>query len=47
MALMGRDAAYTGKRIKWEDYIKSEVVLGPKSYDEPDYVPDTVAIPGR
>ncbi len=47
MALMARDAAYTGKKIKWEDYMKSEVVLGPKSYDEADYVADRVAIPGK
>jgi hypothetical protein len=47
MALMARDAAYTGKKVKWEDYMKSEVVLGPKSYDEADYVADRVAIPGK
>ena len=47
MALMARDAAYTGKKIKWEDYLKSEVVLGPDSYDDAYYQPDPVAIPGR
>ena len=47
MALMGRDAAYSGKKIKWEDYLKSEVVLGPESYDDADYTPNPVAIPGK
>ena len=47
MALMARDAAYSGKKIMWDEYLKSEVVLGPKSYDEADYVADPVAIPGR
>jgi len=47
MANMARDAAYTGKRIKWEDYLKSEVVLGPESYENAAYQPDPVAIPGQ
>ncbi len=47
MALIARDAAYSGKKIMWEDYMKSEVVLGPGSYDEADYIPDPVAIPGK
>jgi hypothetical protein len=47
MALMARDAAYSGKKILWADYLKSEVVLGPKSYDNPDYIADPVSIPGR
>ena len=46
MALMGRDAAYTGKKIKWEDYMKSDVKLGPKSYEWGDYEPAPVAKPG-
>jgi len=47
MALLGRDAAYSGKMIKWDDFMNSDVVLGPKSYDDKDYVPAPVAIPGR
>ena len=47
MALMARDAAYAGKKIKWSDYMKSEVVLGPDSYDDANYKPAPVAIPGR
>lgn len=47
MALMARDAAYTGKKIKWDEYLKSEVVLGPESYDDADYQPDRIAIPGK
>lgn len=47
MALMARDAAYSGKKILWDEYLKSEVVLGPDSYDDADYQPDRVAIPGK
>ena len=47
MALMARDAAYTGKKILWDEYLKSEVVLGPDSYENADYEPDRVAIPGK
>ena len=47
MALMARDAAYSGKKIMWDEYLKSEVVLGPDSYDDADYQPDRVAIPGK
>ena len=47
MALMARDAAYSGKKIMWDEYLKSEVVLGPDSYDDADYQPDPVAVPGK
>ena len=47
MALMARDSAYTGKKILWDEYLKSEVVLGPDSYENADYQPDPVAIPGK
>ena len=47
MALIGRDSAYTGQKIMWEDFMKSEKVLGPKDvFKTPDYVPDPVAMPG-
>jgi predicted dehydrogenase len=47
MAIMARDAAYTGKKLNWDEYMKSDVVLGPKSYDDLDYVPDPIQIPGK
>jgi len=47
MALIGRDAAYTGKKIMWEDFMKSEKRLGPDDiYNAENYVPDKVARPG-
>ena len=46
MALIGRDASYTGKKIMWEDYLKSEARLGPKDYAWGDYKPAPVAMPG-
>jgi hypothetical protein len=47
MALIGRDAAYTGKKIKWADFMKSEKRLGPDDiYNAENYVPDKVARPG-
>lgn len=48
MALIGRDAAYTGKKIKWADYMKSDVVLGPKDiYNADDFEPMPVSKPGE
>ena len=47
MALIARDCAYTGQSIEWADYLKSEVVLGPKKYAWGDYKPLPVAIPGE
>lgn len=46
MALMGRDACYTGKKITIDAYLDDETVLGPESYDWFDYEPDPVAKPG-
>jgi predicted dehydrogenase len=48
MALIGRDAAYTGKKIMWEDYMKSEEKLGPKDINNAaNYEPDPVRMPGE
>ncbi len=47
MALMAREASYTGQRIKWEEYMNSETKLGPDRYEMFDYEPDPVAMPGR
>ena len=47
MALMGREAAYTGQVVEWEDFMKSEKVLGPADInDAEDYEPAPVAMPG-
>ncbi|MEM9943996.1 MAG: Gfo/Idh/MocA family oxidoreductase [Planctomycetota bacterium] len=47
MALMGRDAAYSGKKIMWNEYMDSEKKLGPEDFtDAANYVPDDVIRPG-
>lgn len=47
MALIGRDAAYTGKKIMWDEFMKSDKRLGPEDiYNAENYVPDKVAKPG-
>lgn len=46
MALMGRDACYTGQKIKAEDYWKDTRKLGPASYEWNNYEPDPVPKPG-
>jgi predicted dehydrogenase len=46
MALLGRDACYTGKKIKTEDYWNDTHKLGPESYEWNDYEPDPVPKPG-
>ncbi len=47
MALMARNACYTGKMITWVEMLQDKTVLGPKSLDEHDYQPDPVPIPGE
>ena len=46
LAIMGREACYTGKKIKWEDLMKSDNKLGPEQLAFGDYTPADVAIPG-
>jgi predicted dehydrogenase len=48
MSIMGRMAAYTGKKITWEEALNSKVALGPGSYDwnAPLSTPP-VAVPGK
>ena len=47
LALMGRQAAYTGAAITWDDLVASKERLGPTEYAWGD-VPDVhVAIPGK
>lgn len=47
VALMGRDACYTGQNIEWADYLKDRKVLGPKTLDWGDYDPGPVPVPGH
>ena len=47
MGLMGREAAYTGKRVTWKDILNSKQNLQPKEYAwGPNAVP-AVAQPGK
>jgi predicted dehydrogenase len=47
MAILGREACYTGQQITWDDMLKSETRLGPTEYKWGDDVPPSnVAIPG-
>jgi hypothetical protein len=46
MAIMGREACYTGQEITWEQALESETSLGPAEYAwGPIETPD-VATPG-
>ena len=46
MTILGREAAYTGKRIKWEEIANSETKLGPAEYAWTDFPVAPVAMPG-
>lgn len=46
MAIMGREACYTGQNISWDDAMKSEQKLGPDAYEWGDLPTPPVAIPG-
>lgn len=46
-AIMGRESAYSGKKISWEEIIKSELKLGPSEYTMGDVDMEfEVPIPG-
>lgn len=47
MAIMGRQACYTGRLITWENLLADDTRLGPADLNDQDYEPDPVAIPGR
>jgi predicted dehydrogenase len=47
MAIMGREACYTGKKLVWDEFMKSEERLGPKEYAWNDYEPLGVRKPGE
>ena len=46
MAILGREAAYTGQRVSYEDALGSTTQLGPKKYAFTDYPTPPVAAPG-
>lgn len=47
MAIMGREACYTGEKITWDELMASDARLGPEKYVMGDYEPAKVAKPGR
>jgi hypothetical protein len=47
MAIMGREACYTGQTITWEQAIKSQTKLGPETYQWGDAPQTAVAVPGQ
>ena len=50
VAILGREAAYTGKRITWDEIMSSELRYGPTEYkmaDLPDYHEGEAPIPGK
>jgi myo-inositol 2-dehydrogenase / D-chiro-inositol 1-dehydrogenase len=47
MGIMGREAAYTGKLIKWDEIMKSTLNLTPKNLAFGPVTPESIAIPGK
>lgn len=47
MAILGREACYTGKSITWDEMMASDVVLGPTTYEWGDVPPSKIAMPGQ
>jgi predicted dehydrogenase len=47
MGIMGREAAYTGKRITWKEIMESKLDLSPKQYAWGENPVPAVAVPGR
>jgi len=50
IAIMGREAAYTGKSVEWEEIMTSDLRYGPDEYaltDLPFYQEGVVPIPGQ
>lgn len=46
LAIMGREACYTGENITWNDAMQSSIVLGPDKYEWGDIKVPEVATPG-
>lgn len=50
VAILGREAAYTGKRISWDEIMASNVKYGPETYtlgNLPDYHEGVAPLPGK
>jgi len=47
LAIMGREACYTGKSITWEQAMNSQQDLSPESYQWSDVAEPKVAMPGK
>jgi len=50
VAILGREAAYTGKEISWDEIISSTLRYGPETYEMgplPDYHEGVVPVPGK
>lgn len=45
--ILGREAAYSGRAIKWDDAMKSTTRLGPEKYEFGPYPVPPVAMPGK
>jgi len=46
-AIMGRMSAYTGKKIAWDDAMKSQLDLSPPVYEFGSLPTQDVAVPGK
>lgn len=47
MGILGREAAYTGQRIRWNDLLTSNLNLMPKKFEFGDIVMPDVPVPGQ
>jgi myo-inositol 2-dehydrogenase/D-chiro-inositol 1-dehydrogenase len=47
MSIMGRDAAYTGQQLTWDQLMKSEQVLGPATLEWGPLPEPVIPVPGR
>jgi len=47
MGILGREAAYTGKRIKWDELLASDLSLAPKKFEFGNIVMPDVPVPGQ
>ena len=46
MAMLGREAAYSGKPLQWDELLASKVSLGPDSYDWGNLSSPEIPLPG-
>jgi len=47
VSIMGREAAYTGQVIKWDELMKSNLDLSPPKYEFGPHTPRPVRLPGK